>query len=261
MTDPGARGWARFPADARSRAWAGAALGTARDLLAAPGYDSWWRHGRTWFAGVNLLPNSPDGATRGVPLAGPAIDALGWKGPWDAAQISVVRQGYPGRDPGETEASHRFRRDRDAAHVDGPLPVGATRRRMARETHAFILGLPLTRADPEAGPLVVWEGSHLVIHKEFRTALGDLPPELWSETDLTDIYHAARREIFETCPRVTLHAGPGEALLLHRLVLHGIAPWGPGATADPEGRMIAYFRPPMPIREWLSEDRNGAPPV
>jgi len=30
---------------------------------------------------------------------------------------------------------------------------------------------------------------------------------------------------------------------VHRLALHGIAPWAEGATAGPDGRMIAYFRP------------------
>jgi hypothetical protein len=32
-----------------------------------------------------------------------------------------------------------------------------------------------------------------------------------------------------------------------------VAPWGEGATAPPEGRMIAYFRPEfLRIADWLS---------
>lgn len=71
--------------------------------------------------------------------------------------------------------------------------------------------------------------------------------------DVTEIYASARREVFETCPRVALPAAPGEAILLHRLTLHGVAPWAAGATADPMGRAIAYFRPEMPggIAAWL----------
>ena len=251
MIDLGPKGWARFPADARSLAWTAAARVAGRALLDDPAHDHWWRHGRTWFAGVNLLPNTPEGAIEGVPLAGPAIDALGWTGDWDKAQISVTRPGYPGRDAGETDAAHRFRARRDAAHVDGLLPVGPDRRRMPKESHAFILGLPLTEADPGASPLVVWEGSHLRIANAFRQALAGVPEADWPDTDLTDIYHSTRRAVFRDCPRVTLTARPGEALLVHRLALHGIAPWESGATAAREGRMIAYFRPHIPLKQWI----------
>ena len=40
---------------------------------------------------------------------------------------------------------------------------------------------------------------------------------------------------------MTVTAGRGEAYLVHRLALHGIAPWGAGATAGE--RMVIYFRP------------------
>ena len=63
--------------------------------------------------------------------------------------------------------------------------------------------------------------------------------------DVTEIYQAARREVFDTCPRILLHGPPGTVSLVHRLALHGVAPWMPGADAREEGRMIAYFRPPM----------------
>ena len=70
---------------------------------------------------------------------------------------------------------------------------------------------------------------------------------------MTEVYQAARREVFETCARVELPLKVGEVVLLHRLCLHGIAPWTEGAEAAPEGRMIAYFRPEMPggVGAWL----------
>ncbi|NNF73257.1 MAG: hypothetical protein HKN02_13830 [Rhodobacteraceae bacterium] len=223
--------------------------------MADPANAKWLRHGGTWFAGVNILPNDPGGGIGDTPLAGPAIDALAASGDlpatWDAAQVSVVYPGYPRRDPGETDAAARYRATRDAAHVDGLLPNGPDRRRTLGEAHGFILGLPLTQAAPEASPLVVWEGSHRVIGAELAGALSPHPPDLWPQIDITDAYHAARRACFETCRRVPLHARPGEALLLHRHILHGIAPWAPGATADPVGRMVAYFRPEMAVERWV----------
>ena len=123
---------------------------------------------------------------------------------------------------------------------------------MIREPHGFILGLPLTEADPDAAPLVVWEGSHEILRRAFAAALAPHPEEAWPDVDPTDIYQAARREVFASCRRVALPARPGEALLLHRLVLHGMAPWAEGAVADPMGRVNAYFRPEFPsVADWL----------
>jgi len=49
-------------------------------------------------------------------------------------------------------------------------------------------------------------------------------------------------------------ACPGEALLLHRMILHGMAPWADGAAAEPEGRIIAYFRPEFAdVQDWLTQ--------
>lgn len=252
MNDPGPSGWRRFPADNRSRAWAAAARAAGCALMDDPANAHWWRHGGTWFAGVNLLPNGPEGALAGVPLAGPAIDWLDWAGGWDAAQVSVVRPGYPRQDPGESDAAHRFRRNRDAAHVDGLLPVGSRRRRMVRETHGFILGIGLSAAGAGAAPLVVWEGSQVPVARAFRAALSKCAPDNWPDQDLTDVYQGARRAVFETCRRVEVPLGPGEAVVVHRLAVHGIAPWVPGATSDPDGRMIAYFRPAVALDAWLN---------
>jgi len=38
------------------------------------------------------------------------------------------------------------------------------------------------------------------------------------------------------------------------MTLHGVAPWSQNASAGPDGRMIAYFRPEMSggVPAWLS---------
>lgn len=255
MSDLLERGWQRFPPDPAMDAWRAKALERARAVLDDPQHATWWRHGATWFVGVGALANGPDGAVGGVPLQGSVFAELEQLGlmpaVWDVGQLSAIRPGYPRRDPGESDPAHRFRRNRDAAHVDGILPVGPQRRRMAQEYHGFILGLPLTEADAGASPLVVWEGSHRPIARAFREALADAPPEIWPETDITDIYQTARREVFERCPRVELAAAPGEAVLVHRLAVHGMAPWSDGAKAAPEGRVVAYFRPEADPETWL----------
>ncbi|NNK77553.1 MAG: hypothetical protein HKP40_02455 [Litoreibacter sp.] len=252
-------GWVRFGSDPAISGWLEYATPVAGALSTDETQrDLWLRHGGTWFAGVNILPNDVEGRVGGSgPLSGAAVDFvrahLVEDPNWDKAQISVVYPGYPRQDPGESDAAARFRRDRDAAHVDGLLPVGAERRRMLREPHGFVLGLPMSETDADASPLVVWEGSHRMMQSAFRTRLKDIEPCDWPETDLTETYHAARRTCFETCPRRILHARPGEAYLIHRLALHGVAPWQPGAKAPPEGRMIAYFRPELAdTADWLS---------
>jgi len=251
-------GWARYPADDRAKTWARAACEAANSAVADPANAHWHLCEGTWFAGVNVLDTCPGGDVDGVPLSGPALDAIKdaglWPEGWDRAQVSVVYPGYPRPRAGESHAAFRYRRDRDAAHVDGLLPVGRDRRRMAQEFHGFILGLPLAEADPGAAPFVIWEGSHLVMLQAFRATLGQIPPETWSETDLTNVYHAARREVFERCRRVAIHAAPGEAYLVHRMALHGVGPWQAGAVAGPAGRMIAYFRPEIDRQDWLIRD-------
>lgn len=248
-----ARGWQVFDPEPAVTAWVDAARGAAQSALDDPVLrEKWLRHGGTWFVGVDVLGNDADGRLgAGPPLAGAAREAaVRATGVSDLhkGQVSVTYPGYPRRDAGETEAAHRFRLTRDAAHLDGLLPVGPTRRRMLREYHAYILGLPLTVADAGAAPLVVWEGSHKILRAGLEDALAGIDPECWPDIDLTEAYHAARRKIFETCTRRKINAAPGAAILLHRMVLHGVAPWEDGAQADPMGRTIAYFRPEFPDR-------------
>ena len=97
---------------------------------------------------------------------------------WDRAQVSVCWPGYPQRGDGEGDASFAYRRNRDAAHVDGLLPVGPERRRFLREHHRFILGLPVGPADAAASPFVVWEGSHRIARTAFVDAYGSLPARI-----------------------------------------------------------------------------------
>ena len=101
MTDLADRGWVKFPADPRSRAWAEAARRAADIAVANPVNAHWLRCDGTWFAGVNALPNDVAGAIAeaGVPpLSGGPVDfiadELGLSGfAWDRAQISICLPG------------------------------------------------------------------------------------------------------------------------------------------------------------------------
>ncbi len=228
------QGWARYPADPRILAWAEAAHRVAVGVAEDPGMQARWLQCEgTWFVGVDALPSATDGSVGGVPLAGTVIDAVGALPPLHPAQLSITYPGYPRPREGESEAGFRYRLKRDAAHVDGITAEGAERRRMIREPHAFILGLPLTQCAPEASPLVVWEGSHVILRAALSEALAPHDPQDWGQVDVTEAYQAARRKVFETCPRVPVPVIPGEALLLHRLTLHGVAPGPRGRLHHP----------------------------
>ncbi|MEL6574618.1 MAG: hypothetical protein AAFQ81_01915 [Pseudomonadota bacterium] len=266
------RGWYRFGYDSTLADWVSAVIPHARAIADDPAArHAWLRCGGTWFAGVNILPNAPDGSLPAIgdrpavpPLQGRAIrflrETMGHGAlPLDRAQLSICYPGYPAApQPDESEAAFRYRRNRDAAHVDG-LERDAARNRRLGEAHAFILAIPVAEAGPEAAPFTIWEGSHEIMRTAFRTRLTGLPREAWSQQDVTAAYTTARREAFESCRRVTLSAAPGEAYIAHRLSLHGVAPWE--ATAGPGAwRPIVYFRPELPalpdgtpdFEAWLS---------
>lgn len=231
------QGYDVLPVDAGVSDWAAAAYQAAITLD-----TSERRHGGTWFVGVDALPNARDGSVGGVPMpfAHMAPD-------WHAAQVSIVYDGYPRRDDDESEAAYRFRVNRAAAHMDGLLPEGPSKRRHLREPHGFIIGMALN--DATASPLVVWDGSHHVMGAAFSRIFDGTDPVDFGDLDVTDAYQAARREVFETCRRVEVPTRVGEAVILHRHLIHGVAPWA--GDAPKEGRIIAYFRPIAGYADWL----------
>jgi hypothetical protein len=243
-------GWQRVGPDARIAAWASAAQPLAMEGIAAQ--PDGWRCGGTWHVGLEVLPNGADGALSGVAFPWDALPLVPM--PLERGQVSAIRPGYPQPWEGEGAAGFAFRQKRDAAHLDGLLAMGPDKRRMVKEPHAWILGIALNDHAADASPLTVWESSHLVLGAALRKALEGVPVAEWGEVDLTAAYKDARKRVFETCARVALPLRPGEASLVHRLTLHGMAPWTEGAAAPPEGRMITYFRPMLPsVAAWLDQ--------
>lgn len=258
-------GWLRFAAEPQLLDWVSAALPAAQAAAADPGNAHWLRCGGTWFVGVDVLPNDSQGRIgAGPPLGGAACSFIAAQYGTPSlslhrAQVSVCYPGYPQASPQESEAALRFRRERDAAHVDGLLAEGPTRRRYLREPHAWILGVPLTATTAENAAPVVWTGSHHVMRAAFMSALGKHAPQQWGQIDLTGVYTAARHAVFANCPRVTLEMQPGEACLLHRHVLHGTAPWNGPSNDTGSGRSVAWFRPQFAsldasLDAWLASD-------
>lgn len=244
-------GWQVFPFDPELKAWLDHVRPYAEHAAAAPENTHWLRHGGTWFAGVDALENDTQGRVAGGPILNHApytgSDLALHKG-----QISVTYPGYPVQDPGDSDTAHRFRKIRDAAHMDGLLPEGPDRRRFIREPHAWILGLPLTPMHHGNAPLVVWDGSHRILQSALANALAPHPEHAWGDIDITEAYQTARRHCFDTCRRIEITADPGQAILLHRHLLHGVAPWS-GPPEPP--RNVIYFRPLHPggIKAWIKD--------
>lgn len=252
------RGWLRFPYDPQLADWATAARRAGQAAAQDPKHAHWWQCGDTWFVGVDVLENYTSGAVDGVELSQTLLQHLstlfGDLPDFHPAQVSIIKPGYPKPRDGETEAAFGYRLKRDAAHVDGLRLNRGTGARTCDEYHQFILGLPLNEASATASPMVLWDGSHHIMQRALAAALAEHPRADWPKVDISEPYKAARRDVFETCARIELAARPGEAYVIHRHLLHGVAPWGPGATADPEGRMIAYFRPEMVggLGDWIT---------
>ncbi len=254
-------GYQCFPNDRTLDDWVDHCLPVARRAVTDPANRHWLRCGGTWFAGVNALPNDRLGALGpGPALNGSAVafaTALvgGQSFDWDSGQVSVCYPGYPQPMAEETAQAFLYRRNRDAAHVDGLLPVGAARRRHVMEHHAFILGIPLATTAPGTSPFVVWEGSHLIMREALRRALAGQAVEAWAGIDVTAAYQAARRAVFSSCRRAEIATERGKAYVVHRHALHGVAPWAQSAPAGPDGRMIVYFRPVSVNADlWLNGD-------
>ncbi len=94
----------------------------------------------------------------------------------------------------------------------------------------------------------------MVVREALREALAGVSPERWDEVDVTEAYHAARRRCFEELPRVEVSVPAGASYLVHRLALHGVAPW---TAPDGPPRAVAYFRPepkrPISSDWWLTD--------
>lgn len=237
-------GYIRFPWHPKVFAWAQAARRVGKDVAQDPDMIAQWLQCEgTWFVGVDALPTTPDGAINDVTMPKVLTDVIGRRADLHPAQLSITYPGYPRPRTGESQAAFRYRRNRDAAHMDGVLADGAPKRRFLRERHDWILGLPLTETTPGASPLVVWDRSHHILQNAMRTALQDIPEARWPDSDITDIYTQTRKTVFTNCERVPLFTRPGEAVLLNPFLLHGIAPWQTFAHASLHGRMVAYFRP------------------
>ena len=252
-------GWVKFAYDDAIAAWVDHVTPLALEARSDPEQIvKWLRAGGTWFVGVNAIANDGNGRVGSGPaLAGALRDFIEARFGWhdlDRAQVSITYPGYPRPDPHETETGFRYRRDRDAAHLDGLKPELPDGGRCVDETHAFVIGIPLNHTDDRASPLVLWEGSHLIMRHAMNAAFANVPADKMRRHDVTQAYQKARREVFETCPRISVHATPGEAYLLDRFTLHGVAPWQDGAEAPSEGRMIAYFRTDLPggVPDWLT---------
>lgn len=254
------RGWLRFAPEPATLAWAEGACERARRAIADPANAHWLRCGGTWFVGVDALANDAAGRVGDGPaLTGTARDFArahlpGGDLPLHRAQLSVCYPGYPQPSDGESEAAFRFRVRRDAAHVDGLLLGDPQRRRFLREPHAWILGIGLETPGAGASPTVLWEGSHRRMREALSGVLAGHAPDEWPLIDITEPYQRARREVFTGYPRLEMPLGCGEALLVHRHLLHGIAPWR-AAAEPPALRSIAWFRPHFAqMADWLGAD-------
>ena len=248
----GSTGWRRIAFDPRLAQWAKRARHIAIGVAQDPKMQANWLVCEgTWFVGVDALPNAANGDVPGAEF--PARLRSMCPGPYHKAQVSITYPGYPKPREGESDTAFQFRKNRDAAHVDGILGIGTPKRRFVREPHAYILGMPLNEFDAGASPMVVWEGSHQIMQAAFQDAFAGMTDAQIRETDITDLYQNVRKHVFETCERVEVHANVGEAYVLHPMCLHGVAQWANTAKAPPEGRMIAYFRPEVrSALDWLT---------
>ena len=256
------QGWTQLPVSAELTAWQEQTLPTAIACMQAPEFQQWWRYQDTWFVGVNALPNDASGAlANGPTLPAKLLHLLAnYVGcaslELDQAQISACMPGYPKTSTDESIASFAFRTQHYAAHLDGLRPLGPQRQRHLTEQHSFILGIPLSSHLPEAGPVMVWPGSHKLVQSWLQSELSHLPAEQWQEQDLTKSYQSVRKHILETIEPVPIHVPQGGAYLIHRHTIHGQGLWPENVdNVGKQGRIIAYFRPCLhESSNWLGDD-------
>lgn len=251
-------GYCVFGADEDINHWLDSIEGSAFAAISDPAHQHWWRYQKTWFVGVNTLNNDGYGRVNlGPKLRGRVIDfivdSLGEPiGQLDRAQISAIYPGYPMPSKEDSPASFQFRKSRDAAHIDGLLK-GNRNQRFALEYHDYILAISLSDGSCEASPFVVWEKSHKLMQQAFRSFYQQVEEKDVATTDIQAYYSSVRRRVFDVCKRVELPLKRGQAVVAHRMLLHGTAPWRNGAVD--KKRVLCFFRPQnYGFNRWLSSD-------
>ncbi len=259
MDNYSGKGWASFPFDPNLYDWAiKVHTLVTKKINSTEGQRKKLRCGDTWFPGVNFLENDSFGNIDGALFPEKLLKFIkhhepNFGGIFDKGQISICYTGYPRRMNSESKSSFDFRRNRYAAHIDGILPVGKTRRRFIKEYHSFILGIPINQAGKEASPCVIWEGSHEIIKNELRKYKRLRKISNWGNEDITEFYNDLRKKIFSSCEVKEIWVPMGHAYIINRLSLHGIMPWNQKPKGDENSRMIAYFRPDLKNgqKRWL----------
>lgn len=248
-------GYCVFDQDPAVLEWVSSAIEPAYEALARYENQHWYRYQNTWFVGVNVLNNDAAGRINNGPvLSGEAISFIEQSLTnrpisLDQGQISVCYEGYPKADMSEPASSQDYRLRRDAAHVDGIMKRRGERYLV--EHHDYILALALNDVSASASPFVVWRGSHKLMQAALCGYLTDYAKEKWPTIPISKIYSQTRKRIFEECERIELALKPGQALVTHRHLLHGTAPWQ--AVNEPEPRVLCFFRPEsMTVEQWLT---------
>ncbi len=249
-------GFCLFEHDAAILNWVDSVLPAARKAVKAKQNQHWFRHGDTWFVGVNVLPNDRYGRlSNGPRLTGTAVNfiekVITKKSlNLDRAQISVCYPEYPLPSSDESDSAFAYRLRRDAAHVDGIMRQGE--HRYLVERHDYIFALPVTQFSHDAAPFVVWKGSHKIIQAALSNFLAGFPVAQWNTVPVNDVYNEARKKVFADCQRIELALKPGQSFVGHRHILHGTASWGSSASSGPDGRMLCFFRPEsFSIKQWV----------
>ena len=128
--------------------------------------------------------------------------------------------------------------------------AGTGKSTLAQEINAMVGGAALACAyTGKAASVMAKKGlpGASTVHSLIYTPVGD------GKQRVRELEEELGIEIFVRAgKRLTGLTAPGEAVLVHRHLVHGVAPWGEQASASPDGRMIAYIRPEFStIGEWL----------
>ena len=247
--DYSAKGWVALPFSKGLFTWANTVKKSVNQKLGSmTEAEKDLRCGGTWFPGVNFLDNDPNGNVDGSTFPSDRTELLkrlepSFSGFYDRAQISICYPSYPKKMADETISAFNYRTNRFAAHLDGLLPIGQSRRRFLIEHHAFIYGIPVNPSGEDSSPCVVWEGSHKLVQSEFKSFLISKNINSLEGQDVTEFYTSLRKKIFSSCKIKPVWVPLGHSYLIHRLTLHGILAWKGSGENTNMNRTIAYFRP------------------